>query len=71
MQLRAAGDELAQDGHRRGVPHRRQPVESQRVEVVAGEERKIRIVPGQQPRLPVMEQVALPNRLHHELMLID
>ena len=53
----------------RSSPRRREAVEAERVEVVAGEQGEVGVVAGEQARLAVVEQVALADRLDDERVL--
>ena len=58
-------DQVGEDGDRLGVTERGEAVETERVEIVPGEQAEILVVPGEQARFAVVEQVALADRLPH------
>jgi hypothetical protein len=65
-QLRAQRDQRREVGHRLDRPGLRDADEPVRVEVVAEQERSVGVVGVEQPRAPVVEQVALVDRLEPE-----
>jgi hypothetical protein len=62
-QLRAERDQRRQVGDRLDRPHLRHPDEAVRVEVVAQQERGVRVGGFKEPRPAVVEDVALVDRL--------
>jgi hypothetical protein len=62
-QVGTEGEELGELGHDAHVPLRRDPHEPVRVEVVTEEDARVAVRRGEKPRLPVMQEVALVDRL--------
>jgi len=64
--LRAEGDQRRQVGDRLDGPRLGDPDQSVGVEIVPEQERGVGVGRGEQPRLPVVEEVALVDRLEAE-----
>jgi len=69
VQLGNQGDQVGELAHSLQVAEPGQPLEAQRVQIVAGEERQVEVRTHDDARLPVVEQVALANGLDHQGVL--
>ena len=69
MELGAEADQVGQLADGGGVAERGEALDAERVEVVAGEQGEVGVVPGEQARLAVVEEVALADRLDDERVL--
>ncbi len=66
VKLGREADQVAELADRLEVALRGQPLEAERVEVVAGQQQQVGVGAVEQPRLAVVEQVALADRLEEQ-----